>query len=190
MPREVRKRGKRTGVLIKILILTLLIGFATQHSVPQKIVYPYFYRDTIERYAKEYGVDPLLVVSVIREESKFIPISVSHKGAQGLMQLMPETASWIAAKLGDSSYSLESLRHPEKNIQYGTWYLANLKKEFDDVALIIAAYNGGIGRVKEWLETGKIKSDRFQIEDIPYKETREYVAKVLKSYEKYQALYR
>jgi soluble lytic murein transglycosylase len=143
----------------------------------------------IEKYAYSYGIDPLLVVSVMREESKFLPRSESHKGAVGLMQLMPSTAQAIAKGLGDTDYDDLDLVNPEKNIQYGTWYLASLKKEFNDTILILAAYNGGRGRVKEWIDNNQINLSRVRPQDIPYQETRQYVEKVLKSYQKYSKLY-
>jgi soluble lytic murein transglycosylase len=143
----------------------------------------------IEKYAFSYGIDPLLVVSVMREESKFLPRSESHKGAIGLMQLMPSTAQEIAKGLGDTDYNDQDLVNPEKNIQYGTWYLASLKKEFNDTILILAAYNGGRGHVKEWIDNKQIDITYVRQEDIPFGETRQYVEKVLRSYQKYSKLY-
>nr|WP_006717915.1 lytic transglycosylase domain-containing protein [Desulfitobacterium metallireducens] len=155
----------------------------------QKIFYPYPYRPTVEKYAREYGVDPYLVIAVIRAESSFMPQSESHKGALGLMQLMPNTASDIAEKMDDKSFTQEELKDPEKNIQYGTWYLANLQKEFNNIALTVAAYNGGRGHVKEWISTQQIDPNNLQIADIPFQETRQYVQRVLQFYDKYKELY-
>ncbi|MDD2233872.1 MAG: lytic transglycosylase domain-containing protein [Desulfitobacteriaceae bacterium] len=172
----------------------MLIGFVLfwvlgQTTVFQKLIYPYPYRIIIEKYAYSYGIDPLLVVSVIREESKFLPRSESHKGAMGLMQLIPNTAQAIAKELGDKDYNVQMLVNPEKNIQYGTWYLASLRKEFNDTILILAAYNGGRGHVKQWLDNNQINLAQVRQQDIPFKETREYVEKVLRSYQKYSELY-
>lgn len=185
--RTKRYAVKAIGLILIVIIMAVVI-FRNPHT--QKLIYPYPYRSVIEHFATEYGVDPLLVVAVIREESKFIPASESHKGAQGLMQLMPDTAAWIAVKIGDEDYTLESLREPEKNIQYGTWYLANLEKEFkNNRTLTLAAYNGGRGRVNEWIRTEQLKLTNLQITDIPFEETREYVVRVLRSYEMYRTLY-
>ena len=144
----------------------------------------------IEKYARLYGVDPLLVISVIREESKFLPQSESHKGAKGLMQLMPSTAQAIAKSLGDKDYNDQDLVIPEKNIQYGTWYLSSLKKEFDNnPTLVLAAYNGGRGHVQEWIKNNQLNLTQLHYQDIPFEETRQYVERVLKSYQIYSKLY-
>ncbi|MFZ3101011.1 MAG: lytic transglycosylase domain-containing protein [Desulfitobacteriaceae bacterium] len=176
--------------LFIVILGSLLVCGLGQTSVYQKIIYPYPHRILIEKYATLYGVDPLLVVSVIREESKFLPQSESHKGAKGLMQLMPSTAQAIAKSLGDKDYNDQDLVMPEKNIQYGTWYLASLKKEFDNnPTLVLAAYNGGRGHVKDWIKNNQLKLDQLRYQDIPFKETRQYVERVLKSYQIYSKLY-
>lgn len=172
--------------------LCIFLGYSIlQISDLQKIIYPYPHRAIVEKYAAQYGVDPLFVLAVIREESKFLPQSESHKGAKGLMQLMPSTAQSIAKSIGDKSYSDEVLLDPEKNIQYGTWYLASLQKLFsNNQTLVIAAYNGGSGHVQEWIKSGLIDPANIREGDIPFKETRDYVERVLNSYQKYIKLYR
>lgn len=193
---EVMGQKNRMSVKLKKFFMLLLIGTVLiyglwQMPFVQKIFYPYPYRTQIEKYAAKYGVDPLLVVSVMREESKFIPKSESHKGARGLMQLMPNTAQWIAQMIGDKNYKEEDLVIPEKNIQYGTWYLASLEKQFyGNTTLALAAYNGGRGHVQEWIKTEQIDPQHLNENDIPFLETREYVKRVLQSYQKYVELYR
>ncbi|MDO0825486.1 lytic transglycosylase domain-containing protein [Desulfosporosinus nitroreducens] len=192
MAKRILKRwinGRNIGIII---VLSILVVYSVlQISDLQKIIYPYPHRTVVEKYAAQYGVDPLFVLAVIREESKFLPQSESHKGAKGLMQLMPSTAQSIAESIGDKAYSEEYLLDPEKNIQYGTWYLASLQKLFsNNRPLVIAAYNGGRGRVQEWIKSGQIDPENIRLEDIPFKETRDYVDRVLKSYQKYIKLYR
>lgn len=189
-----KKKKFRARVLLRKLIFFALIGFILfwcigQTPAFQKLIYPYPYRMIIEKYAYSYGIDPLLVVSVMREESKFLPRSESHKGATGLMQLMPNTAQEIAKGLGDRDYNEQDLVNPEINIQYGTWYLASLKKEFNNTILLLAAYNGGRGHVKEWIDNKQIDITQVSQQDIPFGETRQYVEKVLRSYQKYSKLY-
>ncbi|MCO1603581.1 lytic transglycosylase domain-containing protein [Desulfosporosinus nitroreducens] len=191
MAKRILKRwinGRNIGIII---VLSILVVYSVlQISDLQKIIYPYPHRTVVEKYAAQYGVDPLFVLAVIREESKFLPQSESHKGAKGLMQLMPSTAQSIAESIGDKAYSEEYLLDPEKNIQYGTWYLASLQKLFsNNRPLVIAAYNGGRGRVQEWIKSGQIDPENIRLEDIPFKETRDYVDRVLKSYQKYIKLY-
>lgn len=188
-----KSRHMKPSQRIIIVIFLGILGIFGMYQIPrlEKIYYPYPHRAIIEKYAAQYNVDPLLVVAVIREESKFLPQSESHKGAKGLMQLMPSTARWIAQSIGDKTYRDEDLLIPEKNIQYGTWYLASLEKEFyNDTTLVIAAYNGGRGHVQEWIKTEQIDPEHIRLQDIPFKETRDYVGRVLKSYQKYIKLYR
>lgn len=178
--------------LLTVLTIIILIGYGLL-TIPalEKILYPYPNQKIVEKYAAQYGVDPLFVVAIIREESKFFPESQSHKGAIGLMQLMPSTAQSIAESLGDKKYTEQDLLNPEKNIQYGTWYLSSLEKVFgNNIILVIAAYNGGRGHVQEWIKTGQIDPNNIRQEDIPFQETRDYVGRVLKSYQKYIKLYR
>lgn len=192
MAKKKIKRWTKGQIISLIMVLTALLGFCIYQRVDlQKIIYPYPHRAIIEKYAAQYGVDPLLVLAVIREESKFFPQSESHKGARGLMQLMPSTAQSIAKSIGDKAYHEEDLLNPEKNIQYGTWYLAHLQKLFSNHrTLVIAAYNGGSGHVQEWIKSGQIDPLNLHQEDIPFKETRDYIGRVLRSYEKYSQLYR
>jgi soluble lytic murein transglycosylase len=190
------KKKMKSWIMIRrisifIFLIILAVYSMLQIPVLEKVIYPYPHRAIIEKYATQYGVDPLLVVAVIREESKFLPQSESHKGAIGLMQLMPSTAQSIAQSIGDSTYSDGDLLNPEKNIQYGTWYLASLEKEFsNNTTLVVAAYNGGRGHVREWIKAGQIDPNNIRQEDIPFKETRDYVGRVLKSYRKYIKFYR
>lgn len=188
-----KKKGFRAQRWKRRLLVLLILMFAilslAQIPMTQKIIYPYPYRSIVEKYSSEYGVDPLLVIAVIRAESKFIPQSQSHKGAQGLMQLMPETANWIAESLGEDDFSQSELKKPEKNIQYGTWYLASLQKEFKNITLVLAAYNGGRGHVNEWIRSQQLDLANLRQEDIPFLETREYVKRVMQYYEKYSTLY-
>lgn len=181
--------GRKLGIFI---VLSILVSYSIwQLSDLQKIIYPYPHRAIVEKYAAQYGVDPLFVLAVMREESKFLPQSESHKGAKGLMQLMPSTAKSVAESIGDKNYQDEDLLIPEKNIQYGTWYLASLQKMFaNNLALVIAAYNGGSGHVQEWIKSGQIDPENIRLQDIPFKETRDYVARVIASYQKYIKLYR
>lgn len=182
-------RNKKIVKFVTIFFLVSLFFGAFKFHIFEKIIYPYPYKQIVEKYASSYGVDPLLVISVIREESHFNRRSNSHKGAVGLMQLMPETAREISVWLNDSFEDID-LAKPEDNIRYGTWYLSALSKEFDgNGILILAAYNAGSGRVNKWLKTSDKDHNTYIIEDIPFTETRGYVRKVLESYEKYSELY-
>ena len=180
--------GKR---ILFFIVIAVLAAFSILNiPILEKVIYPYPNQAIIEKYATQYGVDPLFVISIIREESKFLATSESLKGAKGLMQLMPSTAQSISVSLGDKTYSEKDLLNPETNIQYGTWYLASLQKAFaNNTTLVTAAYNGGRGHVQEWIKTGQIDPKNIRLQDIPFKETRDYVGRVLKSYQKYTKLY-
>ena len=180
--------------LLRLLFFTLVITailVAVTHT-PQflKFYYPYLYRNLIELNAKEFGVDPLLVAAIIRTESHFREDAVSPKGALGLMQIMPETARWVAEQLNLGTLTDEQILSPEINIKLGTWYLASLLKEFNgrlDVA--IAAYNGGRGRVSKWLHNNTWSGHYHDRHQIPFPETRQFLYKVRSAYEKYRLLY-
>ena len=187
------KKGWKFAKRAFFLLIAVILAVYGIWQIPavEKIAYPYPHKAIIQKYAAMYGVDPLLVVAVIREESKFLPQSESHKGAVGLMQLMPATAESISLSMGDKNFSVTELLNPEKNIQYGTWYLASLQKLFNNnITLAIAAYNGGRGHVQEWIKSGQIDPKNIREQDIPFKETRDYVSRVLSSYSKYIYLYR
>jgi soluble lytic murein transglycosylase len=178
---------KRKTVIIMAVILLILLSLAVFKL--DRLFYPYPYQQIVEKYASLNGVDPCLVISVIREESRFKAKSISPKGAVGLMQIMPGTAEEISAWLGENYEDID-LTRPEDNIRYGCWYLAALSKEYSgNTVLTLAAYNAGIGRVNGWLGSVSGDLNSFLIEDIPFKETREYVQKVFASYQKYKKLY-
>lgn len=191
MGNKLNKRRKIGNRLLILFVIAVLTTFSIwKFPFLEKVIYPYPNQTIIETYATRYGVDPLFVVAVIREESKFLAKSESHKGAIGLMQLMPNTAQSIAESLGDKTYSEGNLLNPEKNIQYGTWYLASLQRVFaNNMTLVAAAYNGGRGHVQEWINNGQIDPKNIRLEDIPFQETRDYVGRVLKSYDKYKKFY-
>lgn len=165
------------GAVLAVLLVTLPI-FARRY-------YPYDHREEIEQYAAQYGLDPLLVAAIIRSESSFRPQAVSRVGACGLMQLMPETAQWMAEKNG-MAYSDEQLFEPAYNIRLGCAYFAYLKGRFDSPTAALAAWNAGEGNVRRWLTEGRLMEDGA---DIPYPETRQFIKKVNDAYEKYRWLY-
>ncbi len=167
----------------------VLVWLMYQLPWVQRLSYPMPYKSIVQQEATKYGVDPLLVTAVIREESKFMPNSESRAGAKGVMQLMPDTALWVAQQMGLKNFQSEYLYQPEVNIMLGSWYIANLSKQFGgNPILVLAAYNGGRGRVQDWIKQGYL-TGTGQIDQIPIMETKDYVKKVLQSYAKYKQLY-
>ncbi|HEY4485986.1 MAG TPA: transglycosylase SLT domain-containing protein [Nitrospiria bacterium] len=130
--------------------------------------------------------DPYLVAAVVREESAFDARAVSRVGAQGLMQLMPYTAEWVARQVGLKNYRSTLLMDEDVNIRLGSWYLQHLIRRFNgNWVLAVASYNAGPEAVERWMEKGVQNLDEF-IESIPYSETRYYTKKVIRSYIEYR----
>lgn len=169
------------------LIAAVVISLVVRQSSVKK-AYPMEYLDIIKANASEYELDPYLVLAVIKTESGFRPEVESRVGAQGLMQVMPATAEWIAGKLKEDIETLD-LTDPQTNIRYGCWYLNFLQERFgDDINAVLAAYNAGHGKVREWLDDSSI-SPEGMLTEIPYPEAKQYVERVLHAREKYMELY-
>ena len=147
--------------------------------------YPQAFRDEVVKNAALNGLSHNLVWAIIRTESNYHPSALSPVGAVGLMQIMPATAESISK--GDGS----RLTTPELNIKLGARHIKDLMLSYDNnLTLVIAAYNAGAGNVKRWQKgLGGLPKDEF-VESIPFKETREYVKKVMTAMELYQRLYR
>lgn len=178
-------------MVVIIIILVLLFGVIKIQNIILKKIYPTTYSEYVYKYAKEYEVDPILVFAIIKAESNFNPNVVSPSNAIGLMQLMEATAEEIARKQEIKFVEGETLFNPEQNIMLGTKYFSNLMKEYkNNYLLALTAYNAGIGNVKRWIEQGIIKEDGSDIENIPYKETNNYVRKILRDYKIYEKLYK
>jgi len=181
--------SKQIGLFI--IILTVIVAWGVSKSIWfQRKLYPLAYNKEIIQHAEEFGVDPYLVVAIIFVESRFDEKAVSHRGATGLMQIMPSTGKWAAGKMKLKDYTQEDLLDSSTNIRIGCWYLMTLFKQFKDERVVLAAYNGGSGNVKKWLASKQYSSDGKKLDYIPYKETREYVDKVQKAYKKYKSIYR
>lgn len=179
-------------VIILIILAISLAAFFTYTSdwFQKKYVYPFPHQALVYEYSLKNNLDPFLVASVIRTESKFLPRARSPRGAFGLMQMMPDTAQWVAKESQESNFTFDRLAEPEVSIRMGTWYLANISREFkQNEVLVLAAYNGGRGNVKEWVSRFGWPADFQDASQIPFQETREYVGKVLAGRKRYAELY-
>jgi len=178
------------GILIRRFLVLLLFIAILFYLVPQvaRLFYPFPYRAIIIQYAGRERLDPSLVAAVTRVESKFYPRAQSEQGARGLMQLMPDTARVAAGQLG-LPFELDRLYEPEYNLRLGSWYLAQLLREFGDLAPALAAYNGGRGNIYNWLDKGIWDGSSRNLQQIPFPETREFVRRVFKDYRVYRLLY-
>ena len=155
----------------------------------QQLRYPLAFWDTVRRAAEAQGVDPLLVIGLIRQESMFDPTARSSADARGLMQLLPSTAERVAAA-GNQPSDHTDLNDPEINIELGTRYLRTLLTRFGaDPLKAIAAYNGGENAVAKWQRQFAALADDEFVESITYRETRDYVKRVVANYRTYQQVY-
>jgi len=145
----------------------------------------YGYAQSIKKSAYKYGLEPETVAAVIKAESNFDKNAVSQKGAIGLMQLLPETADYIAEKTGYAEKI--NLKSADCNIELGCAYLAYLFEKFTTEREVLCAYNAGEGRVTAWLSDEAYSSDGKTLEYIPFSETREYVGRVEKYKQEYSA---
>jgi soluble lytic murein transglycosylase len=176
--------------IIKILCLVILFIILINIKTIFKSFYPIKYGDQIFKYSQKYNVDPSLVIAVIRAESNFDDKATSHRGAYGLMQIMPDTATWIAQNMKLKDFNVEKLYDDELNIEMGCWYINNLNTEFSgNMELVLAAYNGGRGNVQKWLKVAEYSSDGKTLDVIPFEETDKYVKKVKTNYNVYVKLY-
>jgi len=142
--------------------------------------FPLAGQDRLVPQAEEAGIDPSWAYAILRAESAWMPDARSGADARGLMQLLPSTAALVAKRNGITWTGGDSLFDPVTNIILGTRYLAQMAARFSGAPwLASAAYNAGPGKVDQWLEArGSLQPDIF-IATIPYKETREYVARVM-----------
>jgi soluble lytic murein transglycosylase len=185
-----KKRRRRRSRRWQIVGLLLVLGIGL--SFPRWItwIYPLPHQEIVFAVADEYEVDPYLVFAIIRAESNFETSARSPVGARGLMQIMPETAQWIARQMGAKDFRTEQLHDPEVNIRMGCWYLRHLGNEFKgNTCLQVAAYNAGDSMVSQWLGDGVWDGQVQDLGRIPYAETRAYVKNVLNNYSVYRKIY-
>lgn len=158
----------------------------------ERAQHPLYYADTITAYADAQELDPALVAAVILCESSYDPKAESRLGARGLMQLMPDTAEWVAHKLGEdgADYSFDNLYDLQTNIRFGTWYLGYLSRRFNgDATKIVCAYHAGQGNVDSWLKNPQYSSDGVTLDVIPTQDTATYASRVLRARDIYRKYY-
>ncbi len=176
---------KKIYKIICVLLILAAIGMFLYTR------YPISYTKYIRESSEEFNIDPYLIASVINVESRYDKYATSAKDAKGLMQVTPKTGQWASEVLGLEGYLEDDLYDPEVNIRLGSWYLSRLMDEFDgDLHLVLAAYNGGSGNVKKWLDNKEYSLDGEQLHNIPFKETENYIERVNKNYNIYSRIYR
>ncbi|GAX89499.1 lytic transglycosylase domain-containing protein [Effusibacillus lacus] len=179
---------KKRYVLIGT-VLVILVTMAASKPI-LRWMYPLYHYRIIEQSASSFNVDPMLVAAIIRVESKFKEDDVSRAGAIGLMQLMPQTAEWIAEQSGLAYDNPDDLAQPQINIRLGSWYIAYLEQRFNGNRIAaIAAYNSGPSRVDKWLKNGTWDGTLEHLDQVPVGETRHYVQRVLYNFQRYKEIY-
>ncbi len=160
-----------------------------EHDFALRFVSPFL--DRMKPVAASADLDPAWVYGLIRQESRFVRDARSWAGAQGMMQIMPATARWIARKLGERNFRVEQLHDLDTNLRFGTFYLRTVLDDLEGSPLLAsAAYNAGPRRPRNWRSTlsGPVEGAIFA-EIIPFNETRDYVKKVLTNAVYYAALF-
>ena len=143
----------------------------------------------IREQAAAKHLDPSLIAAVIYAETKF-EARTSSAGALGLMQILPETAHFIAHVSGGVRFTTSDLATPSINIAYGSWYLRYLLDHYGgDEMLAVAAYNAGFANVDEWVAKARAQNRRVGLTDIPFPETQAYVQRVMWAQAEYRARY-
>ena len=171
-------------LVVGVEVLAPLVG-----GTLQQLTLPLSDTSVIRAQAAEKHLDPALIAAVIYAESKFDPRE-SSAGALGLMQILPETAAFIAQRTGGVEFTTADLATPAVNVAYGSWYLRYLLDHYGGEELpAIAAYNAGLGKVDGWVASSREEGRTLAASDIPYPETRAYVERVLSAQRAYRATY-
>jgi soluble lytic murein transglycosylase len=186
--RRARGRRRRLVVGIGAAVVVAVIGFIVLKPVIDdaiiEITLPLRHEDIIRQQARAKDLDPALVAAVIYRESKFRD-QTSKAGAKGLMQILPDTAQFIAKRSGGTQFELRDLANPQVNIAYGCWYLRYLIQRYDgNEVAAVAAYNAGHGHVDEW------GGSALRMDDIRFPETKQYTQDVFDKREDYVKHYR
>jgi soluble lytic murein transglycosylase len=174
-----------------------LMGSVPDDYLPQllprelrELLYPRYYYDRIASAARANGVDPRLLLAIMREESRFNPRAKSGAAARGLMQLLLSTARQVGESLGLVEVSSEDLYDPQLVIRLGAKYLGDLLERFDgDPYAATAAYNAGPAQARLWRELQPAPGDDYYLSTVSFGETKSYLRKVLNSYERYGEIY-
>lgn len=158
-------------VMLLAIILVLGIRFINY-------IFPIEYENIIQKCAEKYNVEKSLIFAVINAESRFDGNAVSNKGAKGLMQIMPDTAIWIAEKAKIDGITKENYYEVENNINLGVWYLSYFLEKYNSKNLALASYNAGRGNVLKWLNDKRYSNDGKTLHTIPFGETDRYIKKI------------
>jgi len=182
-------RALGTWLVLGAVLLCGALALVVLDEADHERTLPLADTQIIRAQAAEKRLDPALIAAVIYAESKFEP-RPSSAGAEGLMQILPETAYYLAKLSGGRTFSSSDLATPSVNVAYGSYYLRYLLDHYDgNEVLALAAYNGGLANVDRWVAEADSAGRRLTIEEIPFPETREYVRRVLDAEQLYRSDY-
>jgi soluble lytic murein transglycosylase len=187
---SVRRRRLRLVVgAAALLFVGFLLVKPLFNKAVNELTLPLHHQDIIRQQAHKKSLDAALIAAVIYAESKFDP-RPSPAGAQGLMQILPQTAEFLAHRSGATTFTTADLATPQVNIAYGSYYLRYLLDEYRGSTLLaLAAYNGGEANVNRWIADARSQGHSLTVDDIPFAETRAYVVKVLQKQQDYRRTY-
>lgn len=158
-----------------------------------KDAHPYRYRELIETQAQINNLHPAFIAAIVLNESSFNPGAESSVGARGLMQIMPDTYSWVHGKIGEGAFeNFDTMYDATTNVRYACWYMNFLSGRFrGDPVLVSAAFHAGQGTVQNWLNDSRYSADSqtIALEDMMDGPTKNYATRVLRAYAVYKRLY-
>jgi soluble lytic murein transglycosylase len=179
------------GTIAAIVVTVLFVGVVASmlHTAANNLALPLSDARIIREQAAEKNLDPALIAAVIYAETKFDP-RPSSAGAQGLMQILPATAYYLAHLSGGISFTAGDLAEPSVNVAYGSYYLRYLLNHYGgNEMLAVAAYNGGLTNVDKWVAHDDAVGKQLAVSEIPFPQTREYVRRVLSAEAAYRETY-
>ncbi len=179
------------GTLAAIAITALLAAVVASmlHQAASNLALPLSDASIIRQQAADKRLDPALIAAVIYAETKFDP-RPSPAGAQGLMQILPATAYYLAHLSGGIRFTASDLSDPSVNVAYGSYYLRYLLDHYNgNEMLAVAAYNGGLTNVDRWVARAQSEGHQLTVQEIPFAQTREYVQRVLGAEQAYRETY-
>ncbi len=175
-------------MLVAAIALIVALAPRLEHAV-RELALPLQDASMIRQQAAEKHLDPALIAAVIYAETKFDP-RPSSAGAEGLMQILPSTAEFLAHLSGGVRFQTGDLATPAINIAYGSYYLRYLLDHYEGSEMLaVAAYNAGLTNVDEWVADARAQGRELTIEAIPFPQTREYVRRVQSAQRAYRATY-
>jgi len=183
------RRTLATIAAVAIGVLATAFAVSRIDTAVRKLALPLNHAEVIREQAAEKHINPALIAAVIYAESKFDP-RPSTAGAEGLMQILPDTARFIAHLSGGTRFVASDLATPSINVAYGSYYLRYLLDHYDgDEMLALAAYNAGLANVDSWVAHAGAAGRRLTMDAIPFTETRAYVRRVLDAQRAYRLTY-